>query len=145
MRFKTHIKAESARLDMIALINCLFLLNIFFLLSSTVIFQPGVRVNLPIVDRRPIAPREANELFVTLTTDGKVYLAEKSCTWIGFKLRLRALHKADPWRIVVIKADNNLRQEEVTRAIAYVQSAGFTKISLAVAAPQKNRQKIVPM
>ena len=74
MRFKTRVKMETARLDMIALINCLFLLNIFFLLSSSVIFQPGVRVNLPSIPYQ-VGPREANEMFITLTQGGKVYLA----------------------------------------------------------------------
>ncbi len=119
-------------MDMIALINCLFLLNIFFLLSSSVIFQPGVRVNLPDIGR--IAPaREANELFITLTRSGRVYLAEKPCTWIGLKLRLRSLHASDPSRVIVIKADSGLPHEEITRVLAYAQRAGFKKISLAVA------------
>ena len=137
MRYKTHVKMETARLDMIALINCLFLLNIFFLLSSSVIFQPGVRVNLPMVSR-PVDVRDANELFVTLTLAGSVYLAEKPCTWEGLKLRLRTMHKSDPSRVVVIKADSGLSHEAITRVIAYVQAAGFTKISLAVATRQQS-------
>ncbi len=135
MKFKTHVKMEAVRLDLISLINCLFLLNIFFLLSSSVIFQPGVRVNLPSVSMRTMQGREANELFITLTRDGRVYLAEKACTWIGLKLRLRSMHKADPSRMVVIKADSSLGHESVTRAIACTESAGFKKISMAVAAP----------
>ncbi len=136
MRFKTHIQMQNARIDLIPLINCLFLLNIFFLLSSSVIFQPGVRVNLPVVPRQ-VAAREANEMFVTLTKTGGIYLAEKPCTWEGLKLRLRTIHKTDPSRVIVIKADSGLPHEDITRAIAYVQAAGFTKISLAVAATQK--------
>ena len=133
MRFRTHVKMETARLDMIALINCLFLLNIFFLLSSSVIFQPGVRVNLPVVPRQVVS-RDANELFVTLTQSGSVYLAEKPCTWEGLKLRLRKIHQTDPSRVIVIKADSSLSHEVITRVIAYAQAAGFTKISMAVAA-----------
>ena len=140
MRFKTRVKMETARLDMIALINCLFLLNIFFLLSSSVIFQPGVRVNLPSIPYR-VGPREANEMFITLTQGGKVYLAEKPCTWEGLKLRLRTLHKSDPSRVLVIKADSGLSHEFITRAIAYAQSAGFTKISLAVAARENGLKR----
>ena len=136
MRFKTHLRVESPRLDMIALINCLFLLNIFFLLSSSVIFQPGIRVDLPVLSRF-VPVREANELFITLTQRGQIYLAEKPCTWVGLKLRLRGLHKSDPSRVLVIKADSGLSHEHITRVLAYAQAAGFQKISLAVATPER--------
>ncbi len=136
MRFTTHVKMEAVRIDMIPLINCLFLLNIFFLLSSSVVFQPGIRVDLPAISRK-FAGREANELFITLTQQGKIYLAEKPSTWEGLKLRLRTMHKTDPSRVIVIKADSSLPHESVARAMACAQAAGFTKISLAVAVPQE--------
>ncbi len=136
MKFRTHLRTDSVRLDMIPLINCLFLLNIFFLLSSSVIFQPGIRVDLPMVPRQ-MQGLEANELFVTLAKDGKIFLAEKPCTWNGLKWRLRSMHKSDPSRVVVIKADSALPHEAITRAIGYVQMAGFGKISLAVDAGRK--------
>ena len=136
MRFKTHVRMESARLDMISLINCLFLLIIFFLLSSTVIVQPGIRVDLPVVSNL-VPVREANEVFVTLTRDGKIYLAEKPCTWAGLKPRLRSLHKSDPSRLIVIKADNNVPHSHTTRLLSYAQAAGFSRIALAASKPVK--------
>ena len=116
---------------MIALINCLFLLNIFFMLSSSVISQPGVRLNLPVVPRE-IYTREANELFITLTRENRIYVGERGCTWLGLKPRLRSMHKADPYRVVVIKADGGVPHETVTRVLSAIESAGFSKVSLAV-------------
>ena len=140
MRFKTHLNRQSVRIDMIPLINCLFLLNIFFLLSSSVVFQPGIRVDMPVISRK-FAGREANELFITLTKQGKIFLAEKPSTWEGLKLRLRTMHKTDPSRVIVIKADSGLPHESVARTLAYAQGAGFVKISLAVAVPQESQVK----
>ena len=85
--------------------------------------------------------RDANELFVTLTKSGKVYLAEKPCTWGSLKLRLRKMHQTDPSRVIVIKADSGLSHETITRALSYVQIAGFTKISMAVAARPSSVEK----
>ncbi len=47
MRFKRKIFLEKGRLDIAPLIDVVFLLLIFFMLTSSFIFQPGIRVNLP--------------------------------------------------------------------------------------------------
>ena len=47
MRFKRHIELEKGQLDIAPLIDVVFLLLIFFMLTSNFISQKGIRVNLP--------------------------------------------------------------------------------------------------
>ena len=47
MRFKRHIELKKGQLDIAPLIDVVFLLLIFFMLTSTFISQQGIRVNLP--------------------------------------------------------------------------------------------------
>ncbi|MBU3912097.1 MAG: biopolymer transporter ExbD, partial [Candidatus Omnitrophica bacterium] len=47
MRLKRHVQFEKGHLDIAPLIDCVFLLLIFFLLTSNFIFQPGIKINLP--------------------------------------------------------------------------------------------------
>ena len=47
MRFKRRIFLEKGKLDIAPLIDVIFLLLVFFMLTSSFIFQPGIKINLP--------------------------------------------------------------------------------------------------
>ena len=47
MKFKSRLKIEAGKLEVTPLIDVVFLLLIFFMLSSSFIFQPGIKVKLP--------------------------------------------------------------------------------------------------
>ena len=46
-RFKRHIELEHGRLDLAPLIDVVFLLLIFFMLTSSFVIQPSITINLP--------------------------------------------------------------------------------------------------
>lgn len=72
MKFKRKVFIEQGRLDITPLIDVVFLLLIFFMLTSSFIFQPGIRVNLPRAvtsevlhkDLLVVAVTSANEIFI---------------------------------------------------------------------------------
>src|SRR3989338_5910514 len=47
MRFKRRLKMQSGTMDMTPLIDVVFQLLLFFMLSSSFILQPGIRISLP--------------------------------------------------------------------------------------------------
>ncbi|MCK4248214.1 MAG: biopolymer transporter ExbD, partial [Candidatus Omnitrophica bacterium] len=47
MIFKGKMEIEKGRLDITPLVDVIFLLIIFFMLTSSFISQPGIKINLP--------------------------------------------------------------------------------------------------
>ncbi len=75
MRFKRKVFLEKGQLDVAPLIDVVFLLLIFFMLTSNFIVQPGIRVNLPKAVTSEVLHREL--LIVTITERNEVLINER--------------------------------------------------------------------
>ncbi|MBD3427248.1 MAG: hypothetical protein GF409_08530 [Candidatus Omnitrophica bacterium] len=75
MKFKRKVFLEKGRLDITPLIDVVFLLLIFFMLTSSFIFQPGIRVNLPKAVTSEVLHKEL--LIVTVTEDNQILLNDR--------------------------------------------------------------------
>ena len=78
MKFKRKVFLETGRLDIAPLIDVVFLLLIFFMLTSSFIFQPGIRVNLPKAVTSEILQKEL--LVVVITEDNEIFISERPIT-----------------------------------------------------------------
>jgi len=75
MKFKRKVFLEKGRLDIAPLIDVVFLLLIFFMLTSSFVFQPGIRVNLPKAVTSEVLHKEL--LVITITGENKVFINER--------------------------------------------------------------------
>ena len=101
MRLKRKVFLEKGRLDIAPLIDVVFLLLIFFMLTSSFIFQPGIRVNLPRAVTSEVLHREL--LVITITEDNKVYINERPIS--GEELLSRITVASRDEQPLLIKAD----------------------------------------
>ena len=75
MKLKRTVFLEKGRLDIAPLIDVIFLLLIFFMLTSSFIFQPGIRVNLPRAVTSEVLHKEL--LIVTVTDSNEIFINER--------------------------------------------------------------------
>ena len=73
MRFRQHLKIEKKiHIDLIPFIGVLFQLMIFFMLSSSFTFQPGITVKLPKTVTSDIIKEE--NMIISITSENVTYL-----------------------------------------------------------------------
>ena len=89
MRVKPTVRVFAGRLDVIPLVNVIFLLLIFFVISSSMVFQAGITVDLP----RATDPemRAADKLVITITSADQLYFNDKPVKWDELERELREL------------------------------------------------------
>ena len=75
MKFKRKVFIEKSHLNIAPLIDVIFLLLIFFMLTSSFVFQPGIRVNLPRAVTSEVLHREL--MIVVITGENEVYIDER--------------------------------------------------------------------
>jgi len=75
MKFKRKVFMEKGRLDIAPLIDVVFLLLVFFMLTSSFVFQPGIRVNLPRAVTSEVLHK--NLLVVTVTDSNQIFINER--------------------------------------------------------------------
>jgi len=126
MRFKQRLQIEDAQLNMVPLINCVFLLLIFFLLTSNFISQPGIKINLPKAVTSEVVQK--NTIVITITYDNRFYLNETPVTLVELKSKLEKASNAEP---VLIKADRDVTLSKVVNIWDFCRDIGIKQVNIA--------------
>lgn len=91
MRLRPRVKIYAGRIDPIPLINVVFLLLIFFIISSSLVFQAGIPVELP----KAVNPgmSVADKLVITINRDSTdlLFFNDKPVKWDELERELREL------------------------------------------------------
>ncbi len=133
MKFQDKIGIEDLKLDMTPLIDVVFQLLIFFMLSSSFVFQTGIKINLPKSEFNEA--QKPNEITVSITEDNRIYYNEFESTIEGIKLKFDILAKTEPDTIVVIKADESVAHGKVVELMGIAKNTGLNRLAIATAPP----------
>lgn len=112
-----------------SLTDIVMLLLIFFLLSSTYILQPGIKVELPPSETSQVIDEKS--IVVTVTRDGTVWIGQERTTTQGLALALRQQLVSGSQQTVVIKADREVTLETTVRVIDRIKAAGGERFLIA--------------
>lgn len=129
MNFSDHKKGRNLVLNVTSLVDVMFLLLLFLLLSTTFQSQPAVTVVLP----RSATAEEAADTpsILYLTSDGKVYLNDRAVSEAELPPLLAQLKSDTGEDRMVLRADAGAQHGDVVRLIDTVKQSGFTRISLS--------------
>lgn len=127
--FKIPRKTEAMRVfpDITPLIDVVFLLIIFFMLSSSFVRPAGIKVSLP---KAVTAEVLQNEKFViTITAENIIYFKEKAITL----MELKELLSSNKGKIksILIKADNMASLGRVIAIWDICRELGFNQVNIA--------------
>ena len=129
MRFPVSVKPFRGQLDVAAFAGVLMLLIVFLLLTSLV-YTPGVRLNLPVAADLPGTDRPT--IAVAVDGDGRYYFQNQLIAEADLKGRLHraATNSAEPLTLVV-QADQTVSYEMLIRLTMLARDAGITDALLA--------------
>jgi len=114
----------------VSLTDIVFLLLIFFLLSSTFVVQPGIKVDLPTT--RTSEPESHDRVVVTVTAEGELYLGMKQVSGDRLEDELRA--RLDPVQerpSLIIRADRTCQFHWVVRVLDAGRRVGYQRLLIA--------------
>lgn len=130
MRFKRHIKLEKGlrQIDIAPLIDIVFQLLIFFMLTSNFIAHKaqGIEIFLPRAESAEPAPGE-NPL-ISLSREGIIYFAGKVVTLKELKARLNRKQEGG----VFIRADRGCPLGRVVAVWDLCRELGIYKVNIGV-------------
>jgi biopolymer transport protein ExbD len=121
---------EEPRIDMTPMVDVVFLLLIFFMISTTFVESPGISIKLPESSSQTI-DREPKEIKVYLSQEGDIYHGEKKISIDDFT-GLLFKHQSDAKQTtVLLLADQESRHGKVVILMDLARDAGFTKLAIA--------------
>ena len=127
MRFKRRTELKKGQLDIAPLIDVVFLLLIFFMLTSSFIFQPGIKVNLP----KAVTSEALHEksLVILITNSDVIYLNDRAITTKELNSRLRIAAKEK--KPLLIKADRRASMGKIVEIWDMCRDTGISQINIA--------------
>lgn len=127
MIFKRHIELEKGQLDIAPLIDVVFLLLIFFMLTSSFISPQGVRVNLPNAVSGKVLPPE--DLVIFITEKGLVLVDGKEISHKRLDAKLKVAAEGNSH--ISIKADKMTPLGKVVEVWDLCRKVGIKNLNIA--------------
>jgi len=115
------------------LIDVVFLLLIFFMVSTTFEHQSRIQVELPEASAEPTTP-EAESLEIIVDAQGRYFIGEEQVVNTQLKTLMGAIAKVVGERTdmpVIVRADANSPHQSVVTVLDATSQLGLTRISLA--------------
>jgi len=129
MKFRRQ-KKGSPNFDLTPLIDVVFQLLIFFMLTTTFLnLESRVKVNLPTGDFAAAEP--TNNITVTITENNTIYFNGKLIDPLKITENVVSELKKDPQGVVVLEADQNVLHGKVIRVMDLIKKGGAEKIAIA--------------
>jgi len=116
--------------DITPLIDVVFLLLIFFMVTTTFVVSPGHKVELPKSTAQEITA-EKRELIVVLTKEGRISFEAKFITVPELRGRLTKLAETRSEDLVIIQADYRVNHGRVVEIMDAAKNAGFRRLAIA--------------
>ena len=130
MRFIRGRKEDEPRLGIAPLIDIVFLLLIFFMVTSHFDLASGVRLQLPEMSSR-LSEEPAQEITVIIDRSGDTYLEGEKITGDDLEERLRQAVQEQGLERIILQADKESLHGSVLGVIDLARSAGVRSVIIA--------------
>jgi biopolymer transport protein ExbD len=120
--------SDSTEINLSPMIDCIFILLIFFIVTTVFVEEPGVEVIKP--DATVDADLEKNSIIIAITADDKVVYGGKELGVSGVSARVKQLLTRDDLP-VIIQADIHASHGAFSDVWSAVKNAGASKISIS--------------
>ena len=126
-RLKRRTEVQKGQLDIAPLIDVVFQLLIFFMLTSNFVIQPGIKVSLPRAITSEVMSSE--NFVVTLTGQDLLFLNDKPITINELVAQLK--EAAGEKKSLLLKADTSASLGRVVEIWDLCRELGISQINIA--------------
>jgi biopolymer transport protein ExbD len=128
---RTHTKQETAAesVNLTPLIDMVFILLIFFLVTASFTKESGIDVDRPTAQT---ANREEHgSMIIGVSKKGDIWIDNQKIDLRAVRAHVEHLHAQNPEGTVIILADKNARTGTTVEVLDQVRLAGVSNVSIA--------------
>jgi len=130
-------RKKSIQLNITSLIDVLFLLIIFFAVTSTFLEQPGVKLELPKTATKDL--QKVEKAVLLITRDGRYYLRNKEVQKANLPALIRDAMKNSLDKSLIISADKRVEHGVVVEIMDMARQNGVVKLVIATEPKQNGK------
>ena len=120
---------EEAEINLTPMLDVVFIMLIFFIVTASFIKEAGVEVNRP--EASTSNPKENVNILIAITANDEIWMAGRRIDVRAVRANVERLHAENPKGAVVIQADNTSTTQTVVKVLDASREAGVMDVSLA--------------
>lgn len=130
MSARRHLAAQDdTELDMTPMLDIVFIMLIFFIVTTSFVKESGVTVNTP--QAQTASQQENTNIFIAITAAGEVWIDRRPVDPRSVRAIVARLHADNPEGSVIIQADAEAATHMLVEVMDQVRLAGVEGIAIA--------------
>jgi biopolymer transport protein ExbD len=122
-------ESSAANVNLTPLIDMVFILLIFFLVTASFTKEAGIDVNRPTA--QSAVRQERGNLIIAVDKNGEIWIDNKHVDIRTIRAHIEQLHAQNPEGTVIILADKDARTGATVDVLDQVRLAGVSNVAIA--------------
>lgn len=124
---------DSAQIDMTSMMDVVFIMLIFFIVTTSFVKEAGIEVNRPTA--ASAERQERGNIMIAVSESGAVWIDGRQVDPRAVRANVERLRAENPESAVVIQADEASRTGILVQVIDQVRLAGVHNVAVAASKP----------
>jgi len=130
MNLRGNKKRSDLLIDLTPMIDVVFLMLIFFMVSTSFTASNSIKLELP-QSKAQAANKDKQQVTISINADGRLFVQDESVEDGDLRRRILNISKGDPNMRVVLRADAEARHKRIVYVLDTVRELGMGKVGIA--------------
>ncbi|WP_340680743.1 biopolymer transporter ExbD [Paraglaciecola sp.] len=131
--FQNLMDEEEAAIDMTPMLDVVFIMLIFFIVTASFVKEAGIDVNRP--EAATAVKKDRANILVAISDKGEIWINKRQVDVRAVQANIERLHAENPQGTVVIQADKKSTTETLIKVMDASRAAGISDVSIAAQEP----------
>lgn len=127
--FQNLVDEEEANIDMTPMLDVVFIMLIFFIVTASFVKESGIDVNRP--EAATAVKKDRANILIAISDKGEVWINKRRIDERAIQANIERLHAENPQGTVVIQADKKATTEVLIKVMDASRAAGVYDVSIA--------------
>jgi biopolymer transport protein ExbD len=124
-----HEQEESEEINMTPMLDVVFILLIFFIVTASFVKESGIEVNRP--EAATAVKKERANILVAISDKGEIWINKRRIDVRAVQANIERLKAENPQGTVVIQADKKATTDVLIKVMDSARAAGVYDVSIA--------------
>ena len=130
-------EVEETGVDLTPLLDVVFIMLIFFIVTTSFVKEAGIDVNRP--SAATAEKKEKASILVAIDKNGGVWVDKRKIDIRSVRANIERLHAESPEGAVAVQADEGSKTGMLVKVMDQIRAAGVTNISIAASVGAVNQ------
>ena len=120
---------EESAIDITPMLDIVFIMLIFFIVTATFVKESGIDVNRP--DANTATQQDRANILIAIDDTGAIFIDRRRVEIDAVRANIERLHAENPQGTVVIQADENASTNQLVAVMDASREAGVYDVAIA--------------